>query len=30
MRAYESVQGKKDFIVDREEVIEKREPKVPH
>jgi hypothetical protein len=27
MRAYESVQQKKDFIVDREEVISKREPK---
>ena len=27
MRAYKSVQGKKDFIVDGEEVIEKREPK---
>jgi integrase len=27
MRAYESVQGKKDFIVDGKEVISKREPK---
>jgi hypothetical protein len=27
MRAYESVQGKKDFTVDGKEVIEKREPK---
>ena len=27
MRAYESVRGKKDFVVGREEVIEKREPK---
>jgi len=27
MRAYESVQGKKGFIVDRAEVISKREPK---
>ena len=27
MRAYESVQGKKDLVVGREEVFSKREPK---
>lgn len=27
MRAYDSVQGKKDFVVDGAEVISKREPK---
>jgi len=31
MRAYESVQGKKDFNVDGAEIISKREPKSsPH
>jgi hypothetical protein len=31
MRAYESVRGRNDFVVGREEVIEKKEPKSsPH